>query len=655
MYMEKFDPLAAKNVSNEEVVIKALKREIKNILDSYVGWFDPFCELIQNALDAIDERLELNEEEYNPTIKVHINIKNNLVIVTDNGIGFDEEKYKKFLAPNFSFKSGNKRGHKGVGATYLAYGFNFMQIASKSPEFEAYGTIKDARKWLGDDNPASNPMVEPEKKDIIDTYFKEIDRGTSICVKFDQHTTPKDLSWIQLRTAQNWLSMLRIKTGLGAMKADTGVQVEIEVVDKTEEATKCNMKGIKYLWIDELTEKCGVYSDIIKNLNVLHEKYGADYRIPAKYSNLKAIHDFWDFNRISSEIKLDSSETDMLEKHKPQIYFCYVYSLIVWGTINKNSGIRSGQSIFQGGIQLGADNMPQGDLIQIPLTKNIGRQKQAHFYIHFDNCVADLGRKGFQKEICDFAKEISKKILDQSLRKVAKCLKRNTGAAIDLVSQRDLDIWKREMTVHEEQSPLEIKNENFFIPTKQISITSLPTREQDIIALFNQLIAGGVIRGIKIMATNEAFRYDGLYKVSIIPPSENQIYDSQNNPLGVDEEIVEEIFEDSPDGFIYGPKVLEYKFMLDGLIKDISNGVKIANDIDLVVAWDSGDLYREKYYITSLLIDDNRNLRQYHGITHLLNDYNTEERVCDMILLKDLVEFLNNPDECTKNQEKYDN
>ena len=59
MYMEKFDPLAAKSEKNEEVVVKALRREIKNILDSYVGWFDPFCELIQNALDAIDERIEL--------------------------------------------------------------------------------------------------------------------------------------------------------------------------------------------------------------------------------------------------------------------------------------------------------------------------------------------------------------------------------------------------------------------------------------------------------------------------------------------------------------------------------------------------------------------------------------------------------------------
>ena len=38
MYNEAFDPLKAKYDGTEEVVIKALKREITNILNSYVGW-----------------------------------------------------------------------------------------------------------------------------------------------------------------------------------------------------------------------------------------------------------------------------------------------------------------------------------------------------------------------------------------------------------------------------------------------------------------------------------------------------------------------------------------------------------------------------------------------------------------------------------------
>ena len=37
-----FDPLAFKPAPNDEIAINAIKREIQNISDSYVGWYDPF-------------------------------------------------------------------------------------------------------------------------------------------------------------------------------------------------------------------------------------------------------------------------------------------------------------------------------------------------------------------------------------------------------------------------------------------------------------------------------------------------------------------------------------------------------------------------------------------------------------------------------------
>ena len=80
---------------------------------------------------------------------------------------------------------------------------------------------------------------------------------------------------------------------------------------------------------------------------------------------------------------------------------------------------------------------------------------------------------------------------------------------------RELEIseWKKEMLEHEKAQPLVLRSKHFFIPTERVSILSKPTREQDVIALFHQLIAGGVIRGITAMSTNERFTYDGLFKI----------------------------------------------------------------------------------------------------------------------------------------------
>jgi len=654
MYSTNFDPLQAKYSGTEEVVFISIKREIQNILSSYVGWFDPFCELIQNALDSIEERMRFKEKGYVPSVTILIDLKNNRIAVTDNGVGFEEQQYVKFLAPNFSFKNSRTRGHKGVGSTYLAYGFNYIQISTKSPEFVARGKMLNARKWLANDNPASNPLVVPDAEETVDSSFNDVDRGVSICIKYDDTTTPKDLSWIKISTAENWLKVLRIKTGLGAIISNLDIKVKVKVVAKNGQISTAEHKGIEYLWINEILDKTQTYTAIKLKSDELYKKKGRDYKLPSKFLNLNAIYDKWTYERLASEITLEQEERDIIERCHPKTYFCYVYSTKVWEKFNNSLGARAGISIMNGGIQLAANNMPQGELILIPLKKSAGRQFQLHILMHFENCSADLGRKGFQKDITDFSKSIAKKIADGPLKKVQKCFRKNSGVLPDLMREKALDDWKKVMNNHEQENPLILDNPNFFLPIKKISMTSVPTREQDVIALFNQLLAGGVIRGVKIMSTNERFTYDGLFHIAIEPPFENQIYNVEKNPLGIVGDIVEDIKEKFPDGFYSDPKVLEYKYSLDGLIEDIESGLKNTNDINLVIAWEAGESYKENFFIMSMLIDENLDLRQYHGATHRLFDINTNEMVCELILLKDLIEFLNNPKESLVNQQQYE-
>lgn len=649
-----FDPLSIKyNGENEEVVFISVKREITNILNSYVGWYDPFCELIQNAMDAVDKRREL-EDVFEPHIHIFINLKENQISVTDNGIGFKEAEYLKFLAPNFSFKSGeNTRGHKGVGTTYLAYGFNYIQIATKTPDFSAIGVMKGAKHWLEDPAPSANPQVVPDEGNVIDAFFNEIDRGTSMTIKCDSESYPKDLTWMGLTTATNWLKVLRVQTGLGQIQSFGNVKVTVDVLDKKEKFTSDSMDNPQYLLINEFVDKAKRVDDIKKKMDELYKKFGPNYKMPAKYSNLEAVFDSWDCQKILSEVKFDSIQQEEIKKYNVTVIFSFVYSLAIWDKIDNYVGIRKGNHVLYGGIQLAANNMPQGELIQIPLTKNIGRQKQANILIHFDNCAADLGRKGFKKEISDLGKEIARRLMDGPLMKVRSCFKANSGASPDLKREKDLSEWKKEMTEHEKEYPLTIDNPNFFSPTQKVSITSYPTREQDVIALFNQLVAGGIIRGIKIMSTNERSTYDSLFRIEIKEPRELQIFEEETNPLGISEEAVDDILEEN-NLFLSDPQVLEYKYSLDGLIEDIESGIKNSNDISLVVAWEAGNRYRDNYVIESLLVKGNEGLRRYHGVTHQLHDANTNEFVCDLILIKDLVIYLNDPVESEKMQDLYD-
>ena len=202
------------------------------------------------------------------------------------------------------------------------------------------------------------------------------------------------------------------------------------------------------------------------------------------------------------------------------------------------------------------------------------------------------------------------------------------------------------MEKHQEESPLMICNPHFFNPVNEVSVLSTPTREQDVIALFNQLLAGGVIRGIKIMSTN-----DGLFRI-VIKNDELHKYDADKNPLGIVDKVIDDILQGESE-IISDPQVLEYKYSLDGLVEDIEDGTKNMHDIDLVVAWEAGTQYKENYVLCSRLLDGEEERRQYHGITHDLCD-SEGQHVCFVILLKDLIMKLNADERFEELQESYE-
>jgi hypothetical protein len=129
---EMWDPLDS-NLGDASFVAAARRREIRNILKSYVGFYDPFAEAIQNAMDAVDKRQRaMAEQGYQKRLWITINLKENVFRITDNGVGFKEQEFRSFICPNVSFKEGEvSRGRKGVGATYLPMGSIIYRLAPK--------------------------------------------------------------------------------------------------------------------------------------------------------------------------------------------------------------------------------------------------------------------------------------------------------------------------------------------------------------------------------------------------------------------------------------------------------------------------------------------------------------------------------------------
>ena len=236
----------------------AKKREIKNILDSYTGWFDPFSELIQNALDALEARAAAGDD-FTPKLWVRIDLKDRSLSVTDNGIGFSNDEFKNFLAPSITFKGPENRGNKGVGATYLAYGFNFLQVGTKSPYYEFIGTLANGRKWVEtEDSTGTRPMVTRDNE-ALHPPFNAIDRGSTFTLRLVGKVYPKDLSHLGAYTAKQWSSILRIKTPLGGIYFEVEppqIQCVLTVVDLKGKETTEILKDCKYIFPHQVLLNC---------------------------------------------------------------------------------------------------------------------------------------------------------------------------------------------------------------------------------------------------------------------------------------------------------------------------------------------------------------------------------------------------------------
>ena len=638
-----WDPIALAGNTAEEVLSTAHKRQIDNILKSYTGFFDPFCELIQNAMDAVDARKEeMKEAEYRKHLWIEVNLQEKSFSVTDNGIGFTKGQFQTFLAPNISFKGNeNSRGNKGVGATYLAYGFNFLQMGTKTPDYTQVVEIRNGRQWADDESNVAITRPRVTKSDLIHKVFDSVDRGSTFTLRFiGENIRPKELSWMGATNAEQWKAMLLIKTPLGHISFPPGTKgdvfFDLVVVDNDGQSTAVTDVPARYLYPHTVVSASIDLQQIRDEQEKRHKLYQDMSKLPDKFKNLNGIYALWKTEDIVSIASFqDEAAVDLIKKFAMQAYGFFCYSVGVWDQYNDESlKVRKGQRLLRGGLQLATNHMPQGDLITIPLTTTIGYQNQAHVVVHFQGADPDLGRKGFQPDLKEIAQKIAVSLVNR-LKEWRPCLRRDTGAVPSLEEGKALHEWKVDQEKHEKEHPLIIKNKNFFIPINEVSITSTPLSEQDVVVLLNQLIAGGVIRGVKMMATSQTNRYDSVFRYFISEPLINHVFNMDQNPLGVEKTPAKPASSE--------PLVLEYKYDMDALIREFENEDKSEKDIDLVVAWNIGTEWKKRYSLTPLLDLKNLQHRPAHGVTHIFSDAISGDRRFYGIILSELVEYLDNP------------
>ncbi|WP_086479231.1 ATP-binding protein [Oceanospirillum sanctuarii] len=639
------DPLRLDGDEYSEILISAKKREIGNIIKSYVSPYDLFSEAIQNALDSIDrKRGQLAPEEivsFVGNIDVYIDLDKDELIVRDNGTGFDEHEFKAFVAPNMSFNKGNDkgtRGNKGVGASYLAFGFDYFCVNTKSSNFSYCGELNKGRSWVDGADVSETPKLISS---TISENMNIENHGAAVLIRVGgANTKPKTLRYFTAHTPEEWSYLLRAKTPLGSIDRDTDY-IDCNIFVTKDGVTDSGIFKPGYPFPQEFINSALNIDDYRAWQSETVNKGGNITNVPAKFRKRTGVYKYYSEEEI---LRLGNSwepeHETVLRLHSVNAYAVFMHSTDVWDIINdKKMKLRKGMRIIRGGLLIANNGMTQGEYLVIPLTSSIGYQKQCHIIVHLTNADPDLGRKGFQPEVKEACEEVSKRIINNSLKRYRDLLKPNGKSTSDDEKEKKLADWIKEQERFQEEHPLKLTSEHFFKPKNEISISSIPQKEQDVIALFNQLIAGGVIRSINLLATNQTTQYDGVYRYVVSEDEETYLHDSVTNPLGLEHEKLK--------NFESQPKVLEYKHNLDYLIQDFHNEEKRADDINLAICWELGSSWREDFECTSYLLEDNIAHRSYHGLTHQL--YSSTSKI-DVIVLSELIEYLEDYERSQKTQ-----
>lgn len=638
-----FDPLSValgSQSATQSLLNQQTKRYIQSILRSYTGYYDVFSELIQNGIDAL-ERKYIDGIGFDPTLWVKIDIPNSKISVIDNGVGMSEEEFKLCLAPSISFKNDGKlRGQKGVGATFLAYGFTFIRLQSKRAEGSLSAILRQGRNWA-EDNGDTIPRPTLEQTDFSVAELSGEKSGTSVEIVVGKTPSerPKDLSWAGAQSADQWMDVLRLKTPLGGVyltRPAFKFTAHVHVVAANGEETKNTSRNIDYYYPHEMpNQKVQAVSDVTKALQEVSGDAQTKFsRLPGEFKRLDALYEIWTASEMLSdgspfESALNDERRALLERHSIAVYGCFLRSAKLWTLFNDEIlKLRKGSRIVEGGLILATDGMIQGDSYVIPLTSAIGYQANSHIIVHFTDGNPDMGRKTFQPELKELAEMLAVRAVNV-MRRYQQNLKPDSDQPT-LVPAKELYDWKKRQEEYRNNNPISLQVEG-----RHLSILSKPQQEQDVVALFHELLGMGAVKGIHIFATSSHDTYDSLFQCKYNSREEFSFH-RVARPLGVSENCA--------SNYMSEPKVLEYKYDLDAFVADVSKDIKFEKQVDLLVCWSAGKKFKERYYLESLLVGDEGSSREVYGATHKVYPDGSSQPLFEIIILDDLLRFYANPE-----------
>jgi len=601
------------------------------------------------------------DETYTGEIKIIVDVENLEIVIKDNGIGIKRSDLESCLLPEHTDKEiGSEYGFKGYGLTFAAFISNYISIKSKYFADDSFGTnkieLEGLLDWLvdssGDTDFPAEPVPDATEADTqLEEYNTSIklqlsDNYSSFIPAISSADQAFDLVDNTARSPENnplgFEYILRSRTAIGNVRQLFNnapiVPIDIHVSVEYSDGSSVNNYPITYSYYHPKDH------EHVKSMSYSFEEYYENYKTSSFERDFRCL-----FRTVENEIVGTRTEINCN-------YAISSISTTRLGNIEDQLGlsnIDTGDAGIRYGVHLAIDGMPVG--IQIDDWDRGGGYRKRYFVVvNAELNISDQldpGRKGISDY---FAALISDRALDLIGSETV-----DDSDPFGSYARKHLDHGRREdqgadpeefqemLTKVEEEADNQSAEDIERVNTLS-SLRFCPTDEQEVIALFYQLVSSNIIKGYEtIYQAGSRAVYDSGMEYAIDISEENRF---DNDPVGIGQLLVEQMNDRGLDKYIHrdhfaGKTILpqlcvEFKKNVGGFLQEVNDyygrSKKSASVIDILVAWD--DTIPPTVNDTSYTLDSISGAkRRYHGTTHYLGITGDQFTTVHCILLKDVL------------------
>ncbi|MCZ7472771.1 ATP-binding protein [Micromonospora sp. WMMC273] len=603
-----------------------VKQRVINVIRSYHNAADVIAEPIQNAVDEVLSADGIGDVG---RVRIILDTDENTISVRDNGRGISSENIEKWLAPDVGskradFLAGLVRGHKGVGLTFLAYGFNHFELESRTLEGEHYRLrLEHGRAWVESPEDGTPPVGQLDEN----IAAGRIDgTGTIVTVSLSPQTEPRSLRHA-FPTVDYAVTAIRNQTAAGIVEPPNVIkkrELEVTLEYKAKSQTTTVVIPSEYRYPHD-----GLAAGM-KVLNLgkwLTQNKNSEPGAKEK----KAYHAcYWVFTpddlkeligaRTGEQLAEPEEVAAFLTDHQVHVYALFSYSASYrdqLGVAWKIPGNR--KALHFPSLRVATDGMISSWTREITLTHRGFNVDRTWLLYSLRGIEPDLGRKDFPPNVHDFLK-ISEEVIANRVAEQARPFLRvsppRTAPTQPGYEPPAVKAFKRR------EKPL---SPGALPEFGEIALQTEPQSEQDVIALYNELVGMGILRHLQPVFFSGFDFYDSYFE-----------YKSELSPTSVAERLpgTDELDPRHREG------VAEFKLTADSILADIVAGVKQWTDMTFLVCWKIGTDKKSGGDEVTFAECDSPIDRRYHGVTHLARLQSAGEATVFVIALADFLRIM---------------